>query len=78
MSRYWIGAYPEFIRFPGGRDTPALLARMGMDGDSMERLAYDMAVHDLTEFADLAHPARRSCGVRKGVIMACAAPLPHD
>ena len=51
---------------------------MGMDGDSMERLAYDMAVHDLTEFADLAHPARRGCGVRKGVIMACAAPLPHD
>ena len=47
-----------------------------MDGDSIERLAYEVAVHDLTEFAHLAHSARRGCGVREGVIMACAAPLP--
>ena len=53
LSRYWIGAHPEFVRFPGGRDTAALLAKMGMDADAMERLAYEMAVHDMTEFAHL-------------------------
>ena len=53
LSRYWIGAHPEFVRFPGGRDTPALLARMGMDADAVERLAYEMAGHDMTEFAHL-------------------------
>ncbi len=53
FSRYWIGAHPEFVRFPGGRDTPALLSRMGMTADAIERLAYEMAVHDMTEFAQL-------------------------
>ena len=27
LSHYWIGAHPEFVRFLGGRDTPALMAR---------------------------------------------------
>ena len=53
LSRYWIGAHPEFVRFPGGRNGPALLSRMGMDAEAVERLAYEMAVHDMTEFAQL-------------------------
>ena len=53
LSRYWIGAHPEFVRFPGGSDAPALLSRMGMNAESIEQLAYDMAVHDMTEFAHL-------------------------
>ena len=53
LSRYGIGAHPEFVRFPGGRDAPALLSRMGMDADATERLAYEMAMHDMTEFAHL-------------------------
>ena len=53
LSRYWIGAHPEFVRFPGGKDAPALLSRMGMTAETIERLAYEMAVHDMTEFAHL-------------------------
>lgn len=53
FSRYWIGAHPEFARFPGGSETPALLSRMGMNAETIERLAYEMAVHDMTEFAQL-------------------------
>ncbi len=45
--------HPEFARFPGGRDAPALPSRPGTDTDAIERLAYDMAVHDMTEFAHL-------------------------
>ena len=55
FSRYWIGAHPEFIRFPGGRNAPALLTKMGMNAAAVERLAYEMAVHDMTEFAHLGH-----------------------
>lgn len=54
FSRYWIGAHPEFKRFPGGADGPALLKKMGMDRHSLETLAYEMAVHDMTEFNHLA------------------------
>lgn len=54
FSRYWIGAHPAFERFPGGRDAPSLLNRMGMDAVAVERLAYEMAVHDLTEFNQMA------------------------
>ena len=54
FSRYWIGTHPEFARFPGGSDGPALLKKMGMDGDSLETLAYEMSVHDMTEFNQLA------------------------
>ena len=53
FSRYWIGAHSEFARFPGGSETPALLSRMGMNVETIERLAYEMAVHDMTEFAQL-------------------------
>ncbi len=54
FSRYWIGAHPEFKRFQGGADAPALLKTMGMDSGSLEALAYEMSVHDMTEFNQLA------------------------
>ena len=54
ISRYWIGAHPEFIRFQGGSDAPALLGKMEMDRDAIENLAYEMSVHDMTEFNLLA------------------------
>ena len=53
FSRYWIGTHPEFARFPGGSDGPALVQKMGMDGHSLETLAYEMSVHDMTEFNQL-------------------------
>ncbi len=54
LSRYWIGAHPDFVRFPGGADAPALMHRMGMDRKAIEALSYEMAVHDMTEFNQLA------------------------
>ena len=54
FSRYWIGAHPEFKRFQGGAKAPALLQKMGMDSRSVETLAYEMSVHDMTEFNQLA------------------------
>ena len=54
VSRYWIGAHPEFTRFQGGSDAPALLGKMGMDRNAIENLAYEMSVHDMTEFNVLA------------------------
>ncbi len=54
FSRHWMGAHPEFKRFQGGSQAPALLQRMGMDSRSLETLAYDMSVHDMTEFNQLA------------------------
>ncbi len=54
LSRYWIGAHPEFKRFQGGSDAPALLGKTGMDRTAMEMLAYEMSVHDMTEFSTLA------------------------
>jgi len=54
FSRYWIGAHPEFKRFPGGVDAPALMNKMGMNSETLERLAYEMSVHDMTEFNQLA------------------------
>ena len=54
FSRYWIGAHPEFNRFQGGADAPALMTKMGMDREAIERLAYEMSVHDMTEFNQLA------------------------
>ncbi|AQS41144.1 MAG: 2,4-diacetylphloroglucinol specific hydrolase PhlG [Candidatus Tokpelaia hoelldobleri] len=54
FSRYWIGAHPQMRRFPGGADTAALVSKMGLSKDSVEQTAYDMAVHDMTEFNHLA------------------------
>lgn len=54
FSRYWIGAHPELRRFPGAEKATELVARMGLDKDGALQMAYDMAVHDMTEFNQLA------------------------
>jgi 2,4-diacetylphloroglucinol hydrolase len=50
FSRYWIGAHPEFKRFAGGSNASGLLDKMGMGKEAIESMAYEMAMHDLTEF----------------------------
>ena len=54
FSRYWLGAHPSFQRFPGGDKAPALLAKVGLDQARIENMAYEVAVHDMTEFTHLA------------------------
>lgn len=54
FSRYWIGAHPELHRFPGAEGAAALLAKMNLDADGALQLAYDMSVHDMTEYSHLA------------------------
>jgi 2,4-diacetylphloroglucinol hydrolase len=51
--RFWIGGHPEFRRFPGGDKAASVMAPAGLGQDKMENLAYEMAVHDMTEFAHL-------------------------
>jgi 2,4-diacetylphloroglucinol hydrolase len=53
VTRYWIGTHPEFARFPGGTNGAALVAKMGLNEESFETTAYEMAVHDMTEFNQL-------------------------
>ena len=53
FSHYWIGAHPELVQSRGDTNGPALLSRMGMETEAVERLAYKMAAHDMTEFAQL-------------------------
>jgi 2,4-diacetylphloroglucinol hydrolase len=53
-SRYWIGPNPRFGRFQGGANAPALFRRMGMSKETIRDLAYEMSVHDMTEFNQLA------------------------
>ena len=50
FSCFWIGGYAEFERFPGGEKAPGLMAKMGMGEEQMANTAYEMAVHDMTEF----------------------------
>ncbi len=54
FSRYWIGAHPELHRFPEAEGAAALLTKMNLDADGPLQLAYDMSVHDMTEYSHLA------------------------
>lgn len=54
FSRYWIGPHPELKRLPGGANAKSVLDKLGMNKESIEMLAYEMAVHDMTEFNQLA------------------------
>ena len=70
VTRYWISAHPEMKRFPGGEGTVALMSKMGLtDQDKMEALAYEMAVHDMTAFDQLAQPPRRTQRIRAGHVV---------
>jgi 2,4-diacetylphloroglucinol hydrolase len=54
ISRYWIGAHADLNRYPGGEHAPAVLETMGFGPDELEGLAYELSVHDMTEFHHLA------------------------
>lgn len=62
FNRYWIGAHPELKRFPGGEKAPSFLKKMGLDQTGIENIAYEMAVHDMTEFSHLASVLPRIYG----------------
>lgn len=54
VSRYWIGTHPAMRRFPGGDKAAALFEKLGMDKDGLLNLAYELSVHDMTEYTNLA------------------------
>lgn len=54
FSRYWIGAHPDMARFANADKAPAFLDKIGFNAQVAEATAYEMSVHDLTEFNHLA------------------------
>lgn len=54
FSRYWIGAHPELQRFKGADGIGPLLKQMHLDEEGAKVLAYELAVHDMSEFNHLA------------------------
>jgi len=54
FSRYWIGAHPDMARFKNADKAPAFLNKIGFNTQVAEATAYEMSVHDLTEFNHLA------------------------
>lgn len=57
INRYWIGthsSWDRFEKFPqGGKKSRELVQKLGMTNEALEKLAYEMAVHDMTEFTSL-------------------------
>ncbi|QQX57451.1 DAPG hydrolase family protein [Pseudomonas chlororaphis] len=57
INRYWIGTHPSFDRFkqfPNGAKLSAnLIQKMHLDKEALENFAYEMALHDMTEFTCL-------------------------
>ncbi|HDR9481987.1 TPA: hypothetical protein QDC20_003084 [Burkholderia aenigmatica] len=57
INRYWIGSHASFGRFKkfpdGARLSQELVRKMKLDKVMLENLAYEMAVHDMTEFTCL-------------------------
>ncbi|WP_321842539.1 DAPG hydrolase family protein [Paraburkholderia bannensis] len=57
INRYWIGTHSSFDRFKkfpdGARLSKAVTQRMGLDKAALENFAYEMALHDMTEFTCL-------------------------
>jgi 2,4-diacetylphloroglucinol hydrolase len=54
FSRYWIGAHPDMARFANAEKAPAMLQHIGFNEQVAEMTAYEMSVHDMTEFNHLA------------------------
>ncbi|MCO6181114.1 DAPG hydrolase family protein [Ciceribacter sp. RN22] len=54
FSRYWIGAHPDMARFRNAEKAPGMLRQIGFNAEVAEMTAYEMSVHDLTEFNHLA------------------------
>lgn len=57
INRYWIGTHPSWNRFSnfpnGAKLSEEYITRAGMNAESLELFAYEMAVHDMTEFTSL-------------------------
>lgn len=57
VNRYWIGtheSWDRFKKFPeGGKRSREYITKAGMTKESLENFAYEMAVHDMTEFSSL-------------------------
>lgn len=54
VSRYWIGAHPELLRFDGAEKAAGMMAHVGFNDAVAEMTAYELAVHDMIEFNHLA------------------------
>ncbi len=54
LSRYWIGAHADMARFANAEKAPAMLNHIGFNEQVAEMTAYEMSVHDMTEFNHLA------------------------
>lgn len=54
LSRYWIGAHADMARFANAEKAPAMLQNIGFNEQVAEMTAYEMSVHDMTEFNHLA------------------------
>lgn len=54
ISRYWVGSHPALSRFPGEGKAAEIFADVGMTAEKMELVAYELAVHDMTEWNHLA------------------------
>lgn len=57
INRYWIGSHDSWDRFEqfpeGGKNSRAFAKQVGMNRDYLEQFAFEMAVHDMTEFTTL-------------------------
>lgn len=54
VSRYWLGSHPALRRFPGAEKACELFASVGIDAEKMRNTAYELSVHDMTEWNNLA------------------------
>ncbi|MEY4762357.1 MAG: 2,4-diacetylphloroglucinol specific hydrolase PhlG, partial [Pseudomonadota bacterium] len=54
LSRYYLGTHPALQRFPGAAQAAMLLEKGGMTRDKLEAMGYELSVHDMTEWNNLA------------------------
>jgi hypothetical protein len=54
LSRYYLGAHPALKRFPNAQQAPAVLHKGGLTAERLEYIAYELAIHDMTEWNNLA------------------------
>lgn len=54
ITQYWMGSHDELHRFPGGADAAAFLRSVGFETEALENLAFELSIHDLSEYYNLA------------------------
>lgn len=54
LSRYYLGSHPALRRFPGSDQAHSLLQQGGMTPERMELVAFELSIHDMTEWNNLA------------------------